>query len=100
MHATHFAKMDPTAEAYGCTRVYAQWFKFFENPWAIVHQAALPMQNTGVSCHFLLQVIFLTQGMNLHFLYLLHQQEDSLPLHHLGSHGCMSKLTMGSCLSF
>ena len=30
--------------------------------------------------------IFLTQGLNLHFLCLLHWQADSLPLHHLGSH--------------
>ena len=32
-------------------------------------------------CHFLFQGIFLTQGLNLHFL---HQQTDSLPLSHLG----------------
>ena len=44
MYATHFAKIDPTAEAYGCMRVYAQGFQFFENPRAIVHQAALPME--------------------------------------------------------
>ena len=35
-----------------------------------------PGMNTGVGCHFLLQGIFLTQGLNLH---LLHWQEDSLP---------------------
>ena len=29
--------------------------------------------------------IFPTQGSNLHFLCLLHQQADSLPLRHLGS---------------
>ena len=28
-------------------------------------------KNTGVSCHFLLQEIFLTQGLNLHLLQLL-----------------------------
>ena len=39
-------------------------------------------QNTGVSCHFLLQGIFPTQGLNLR---LLDQRADSLPLHHLGS---------------
>ena len=27
---------------------------------------------TGVGCHFLLQGIFLTKELNLHFLYLLH----------------------------
>ena len=34
-----------------------------------------------MDCHFLLQGIFLTQGLNLG---LLHQQVDSLPLSHLG----------------
>ena len=38
-----------------------------------------------MGCHFLLQGIFLTQGSNPHLLHLLHQQADSLPLHHLGS---------------
>ena len=40
-------------------------------------------QNAGVGCHFLLQGTFLTQGSNLHLLYLLHWQADSLPLFHL-----------------
>ena len=31
-----------------------------------------PGKNTGVGCHFLLQGIFLTQGSNLHLLYILH----------------------------
>ena len=35
-----------------------------------------PNKNTGVGCFFLLQVIFLTQGLNL---CLLHWQVDSLP---------------------
>ena len=35
--------------------------------------------------HFLLQEIFLTQGLNTHLLCLLHWQVDSLPLSHLGS---------------
>ena len=37
-----------------------------------------------MGCHFILQGIFLTQGSNLHLLYLLCWQVDSLPLHHLG----------------
>ena len=41
-----------------------------------------PSKNTGVGCHFLLQVIFLTQGLNLDPL---HWQVNSLPLSHLGS---------------
>ena len=41
-----------------------------------------PGKNTGVSCHFVLQGIFLTQRSNLSPL---HWQADSLPLRHLGS---------------
>ena len=37
-------------------------------------------QNTGASCHSLLQRIYLSQGSNLCLLSLLHWQEDSLPL--------------------
>ena len=40
-----------------------------------------PGRNTGVGCHFLLQGIFPTQGLNL---CLLRWQADSLPLGHLG----------------
>ena len=40
-------------------------------PWIVVPQAPLSMgfsrQDTGVGCHFLLQGIFLTQGLNLPF---------------------------------
>ena len=39
-----------------------------------------PGKNRGVICCFLLQGIFLTQGLNPHLLYLLHRQMDSLPL--------------------
>ena len=42
-------------------------------------------KNTGVGCHFLLQGIFPTQGLNLCLLCLLQWQADSLPLCHLGS---------------
>ena len=45
-----------------------------------------PDKNTGVGCHFLLQGIFLTQGLNPYLLCLLHWQADSLLLHHLGAH--------------
>ena len=41
-----------------------------------------PDKNTGVGCHFLLQGIFLIQGLNCS---LLHYQADSLPLSHQGS---------------
>ena len=33
-----------------------------------------PGKNTGVGCHALIQEIFLTQGLNLNLLLLLHQQ--------------------------
>ena len=36
--------------------------------------------SAGVGCHFLLQEIFPTQGLNFHLSHLLHGQEDSLPL--------------------
>ena len=56
-------------------------------PWNVAHQAPLswnfPGKNSGAGCHFLLQGIFLTQGLNPHLLYLLlllHWQADSLPL--------------------
>ena len=42
-----------------------------------------PGKNTGVSCHFLHQGIFLTQGSNLCLSHLLHWQVDYLPLHNL-----------------
>ena len=41
-----------------------------------------PGKNTGVGYHFLLQGIFLTQGLNT---CLLHWQADSLPLSYLGN---------------
>ena len=44
-----------------------------------------PGKNFGVSCHFPLQGIFLTQGWNPHLLCLLLWQAGSLPLCHLGS---------------
>ena len=39
-----------------------------------------PGSNTGVGCHFLLQGILLTQGLNPCLLSLLHWQACSLPL--------------------
>ena len=44
-----------------------------------------PGKDNGVSDHFLLQGIFLTQGLNPRLLLLLHGQSDSLLLRHLGS---------------
>ena len=56
--------------------------RLFVTLWTVARQAPLSMeffrQDTGVSCHFLLQGIFLTQESNLHLLCLLHLQADSL----------------------
>ena len=38
-----------------------------------------PGENTGMDCHFLLQRIFPTQGLNPHLWHRLHWQVDSLP---------------------
>ena len=43
-----------------------------------------PGKNTGVGCQFLLPGIFLTQGSNLHRLWLLHCRQF---LHHLSHQG-------------
>ena len=49
----------------------------------------LPGRNTAVGSHFLLQGIFLTQGSDLHLLYFLHWQTDSLPLVPPGKPVCL-----------
>ena len=41
-----------------------------------------PGKTIGVSCHFLHQGIFPTQGLNPHILHLLNWQADSLPVSH------------------
>ena len=61
--------------------------RLFVTPWTVAHQAPLPWyfphKNTGMSCHFIIQGIFLTQGLNLR---LLNWQADSLPLQCLGDY--------------
>ena len=58
----------------------------FCTPWTVAHQAPLSVefssQEYWVGCHFLLQGIFATQGLNPH---LLHWQADPLPLQYLGN---------------
>ena len=44
----------------------------------------LQARNTGVSCHFLLQGIFQTQGSNRHLLCLLHCRQFLYQWSHLG----------------
>ena len=54
--------------------------------WTVAHQDPLSMdfldKNTRVACHFLLQKIFPSQGLNPGLLRL---QVDSLPVNHQGS---------------
>ena len=56
----------------------------FATPWTVAHQVPLSLgyssKNTVLGCHFLLQGIFLTQGLNPHLLYFLHWQADFLLL--------------------
>ena len=74
-----------------CTVCMLSRVQLSVTPWTAAHQALLSMsfpgKNTGVDCHFLLQGIFSTQGLNPCLSRLLHWQADSLPLHHLGSPG-------------
>ena len=62
--------------------------RLFVTLWTVAHQALLSLgfsgKNPGMGCHFLLQGIFPTQGLNPCLLHLLHWQVDSLPLSHLG----------------
>ena len=75
---------------YVCVCVYIIWMvvvyvlghvPVFAATWTGAHQTLLSMvfsrQNTGAGCHFLLQGIFTTQGLNPH---LLDWQVGSLPL--------------------
>ena len=62
--------------------------KLLATPCTIALQAPprnFPAKNTGAGCQFLLQGIFLTQGLILCLLCLQNWQADSLPLCHLGS---------------
>ena len=51
----------------------------------ILHACSIAGKNTGEGCHFLLQGILPTQGLNPGLLHLLHWQVGSLSLSHLGS---------------
>ena len=46
-------------------------------------------KNTGVGCHFILQAIFPTQGLNPHLLGLLHCGQILYLLRHQGSRVCV-----------
>ena len=53
------------------------------SPDSSVHEIFLARILDGVGCLFLLNEIFLTQGLNPHLLSLLHWKVDSSPFHHL-----------------
>ena len=62
--------------------------QLFAAPWTIACQAPLSMGSSRQehwSCHFLLQGTFLTQGLNLYLLHLLHSEAVSLSPCPLGS---------------
>ena len=50
----------------------------------LIYPWKFPGKNTGLGCHFLLQGLFPTQGLNPSLLGLLHWQVGSLPPHYLG----------------
>ena len=49
-------------------------------PARLLYPLDFPGKNTGVGCHFVLQGIFPTQGLNPRLLHLLNWQAGSLPL--------------------
>ena len=63
--------------------------QLFATPWTVAHQAPLSMgfsrQGYWSGCHFPLQGIFPTQGLNPCLLHLLHWQAGALPPGHLGN---------------
>ena len=66
-----------------CMLSHLSWVWLFATPWTAACQARYPRdppgKSTGVGSHFLLQGIFLTQGLNPCILCHLHWQAGSLP---------------------
>ena len=79
-----FGKYTPTMIG-GCG-LGAKFCLTLATPWTVANQAPLTLgfsrQEYWSGLHFLLQGIFLTQGLNPHFL---HWQVGSKPLSHKGS---------------
>ena len=73
--------------------MYAQSCLTLVAPWTVAHQApqskGFSRQESWVGYHFLLQGIFLNQGLNP---CLLHWQAGSLPRSHLGREWCKDTL--------
>ena len=83
----HLTVIIPTFGTCVCVCVCSAVSDSFAMPWTVAMEFFRQEYNIGAGCHFLLQRIFPTQGLNPHFLRLLHWQEDSLPLSHLRSPG-------------
>ena len=90
-HKESLAKVVEHASGQNCPDcnacVHAQWLSHVQLvqpsglcPPRLLCPWGFPGKHTGVGCHFLLQGIFLTQGLNLHLLCLPHQQVGSSPL--------------------
>ena len=75
-----------------CLHAYLSHAWLFATPWTVAHQRwDFSDKNTGVGCHFLLQGIFLTQGLKPHLLCLLHCRWILYCLSHQGSPVIMYK---------
>ena len=76
--------------------------RLFATPWRLQATRLLcpwdfPGKSTGVGCHFLLQGVFQTQGLNPR---LLCQQVDSLPLCHMGSQKAIRLVSKSSSMLY
>ena len=63
-------------------------------PTRLLYPQDSPGKNTEVSCHALLQGVFLTQGSNLCLLCLLHCRQILYPLSHVGKPCGNTSLTL------
>ena len=68
-----------------CVCLCAQLCLTLCEPARLLWSMGFPRQEYWSGLHFLLQGIFLTQGLNPCLLHVLHWQVDSSPLSHLGS---------------
>ena len=89
-----YLTLAPMRSIFICFPGFYVWMKslsrvrLFATPWAVAYHAppsmGFPRQETGVGCHFLLQGVFVPQGLNP---ALLHCRQTLYPLSHQGSPG-------------
>ena len=77
---THPSGCDNIASLHAVTSIVSHTLYLWTTPARPLCPWDSPGKNTGVGCHFLLQGIFPTQGLNPRLLCLLLWQESSLPL--------------------